>query len=220
MLANYEEKLNEIKQSIINIGDGLVKANQLILDALEGCDNDKFNEAKTFIKNVSKKTNDIDNSIITTLALHAPEAKDLRNMVSYLKITNELLRAATNTRGFIKGFIDVCSEVNIKTINEYAIPMQRSTVESLKFTVQMINIDCIDEIQECFNKVLIAENKTDDLYEMIENSLLKEAKGIEDFDKYHKMLSALRKSEKIADRAMSIAALLLYAKNGGEIHQV
>ena len=220
MLANYEEKLNEIKQSITDIADGLVKSNQLILEALKGCDNDKFNEAKSYIKNVSKKTNDIDNNIVTTLALHAPEARDLRNMVSYLKITNELLRATTNTRGFIKGFIDVCSEVNIKTINEYAIPMQKSTVESVRFTAQMINIDCVDEIQECFNKVLIAENKTDDLYDMVENSLLKEAKNIEDFDKYHKMLGALRKSEKIADRAMSIASLLLYAKNGGEIHQV
>ena len=220
MLANYEEKLNEIKKSVTDIGNGLVKANQLILDGLESCDNDKFNEAKTYIKNISKKTNDIDNSIITTLALHAPEARDLRNMVSYLKITNELLRASTNTRGFIKGFIDVCSQLNIITVNEFAIPMQRSTVESLKFAVAMINIDCVDETQECFNKVLIAENKTDDLYEMIENSILKDAKEIELFDKYHKMLGALRKSEKIADRAMSIASLLLYAKNGGEIHQV
>ena len=220
MLANYEEKLNEIKQSVTDIGNGLVEANQLILEALEGCEQEKFNEAKTYIKNVSQKTNDIDNTIITTLALHSPEARDLRNMVSYLKITNELLRASTNTRGFIKGFIDVCSEVNIKTINEYAIPMQRSTVESLKFTIAMINIDCVDEVQECFNKVLIAENKTDDLYDMIENSLLKETKEIGDFDKYHKMLGALRKSEKIADRAMSIASLLLYANNGGEIHQV
>jgi phosphate transport system protein len=220
MLANYEEKLNEIKKSITNIGEGLVTANKLILDALEGCDTDKFNEAKSFIKNISKKTNDIDNNIITTLALYSPEAKDLRNMVSYLKITNELLRASTNTRSFIKGFIDICGEVNIKVINEYAIPMQYSTVESMKYTIQMINIDCVDETQECFNKVLIAENKTDDLYELIENTLLKEAKSIAEFNKYHKMLGALRKSEKIADRAMSIASLLLYANNGGEIHQV
>ena len=220
MLKNYEEKLNEIKTSIADIGNGLVQANKLILEALEGCDDAKFTQAKSHIKNVSQKTNDIDKNIITTLALHAPEARDLRALVSYLKITNELLRASTNTRGFIKGFIAVCSEVNIITINEYAIPMQKSTVESLIHTMQMINIDCMDEIQECFNKVLIAENKTDDLYEMVENSLLKEAKDIEHFDKYHKMLGALRKSEKIADRAMSIASLLLYANNGGEIHQV
>jgi phosphate transport system protein len=220
MLANYEEKSNEIKENITNIGNGLVKANQLIVDALQGCDENKFNEAKTYIKNISKKTNDIDNTIVTTLALHSPEAKDLRTMVSYLKITNELLRASTSTRGFIKGFIDVCNEVDIDTINQYAIPMQRSTVESLKYTIAMINIDCVDETQENFNKVLIAENKTDDLYDMIEASLLKEATKASDFEKYHKLLGTLRKSEKIADRAMSIASLLLYANNGGEIHQV
>ncbi|MEA3499320.1 MAG: PhoU family transcriptional regulator [Campylobacterota bacterium] len=220
MLANYEEKLNEIKQSITDIGTGLVKSNTLILEALKGCEQDKFNEAKIYIKNVSKKTSDIDNNIITTLALHSPEARDLRNMVSYLKITNELLRASTNTRSFIKDFADVCGEVDINTINEYAIPMQKSTVEALENTLQMINIDCVDETQDCFNKVLIAENKTDDLYEMIETDLLKQSNDIGNFTQFHKMLSALRKSEKIADRAMSIASLLLFAKVGGDIHQV
>jgi len=220
MLVNYEEKLNEIKDDITSIGNKLVEANTLILEALQGCDNEKFTEAKGLIKNISSKTNSIDNTIITTLALHSPEARDLRNMVSYLKITNELLRASTNTRAFIKGFLDVCSEVTLETINQYAIPMQKATVDSLKHTIAMISIDCIDEIQESFEKVLIAENKTDDLFDMIEKSLLKESKEIADFDKYHKMLSALRKSEKIADRAMSIASLLLYANNGGEIHQV
>jgi len=223
MLAkNYEEKLNEIKKSITTLGEGLLEANKLILEALnKGCDSDTFNEAKSYIKNVSNKTNDIDNDIIKTLALYSPEAKDLRELVSYLKVTNELLRAATNTRSFIKGFVDVCcGELNVTTIKEYAIPMQKSTVESLKSTINMINIDCTDEIQECFNNVLIAENKTDDLYEMIETSLLKESKEIDDFEKYHQMLSVLRKSEKIADRAMSIASLFLYAKKGGEIHQV
>jgi len=220
MLANYKEKLNEIKTSITKLGDGLIKANKLLLTALDKCDVDKFQDAKSEITNISNKTNNIDNEIITTLALHSPEAKDLRRMVSYLKITNELLRASTNTRGFIKGFQEVCESVDIKTINDYAIPMQRSTVEALESAIKMINIDCVDETQECFNKVLIAESKTDDLYEMIETTLLTQAKEANDFTRYHKMLSSLRKSEKIADRAMSIASLLLFANNGGEIHQV
>jgi phosphate transport system protein len=220
MLANYKEKLSEIQQNIIDIGDGLVKANEIIVQAIEECDIKRFNEAKQYIKNISKKTNDIDNNIVTTLALHAPEAKDLRKMVSYLKITNELLRATTNTRSFIKGFTDICKEVDINLIKEYAIPMQKSTVDALKYTIVMINIDCVDEIQECFNKVLISENKTDDLYEMIETHVVNESKDKKDFEIYHNILWALRKSEKIADRAMSIASLLLYASIGGEIHQV
>ncbi len=220
MLINYKEKLDEIKSSIKEIGNALIKSNNIIIDALKDCKLDHFNDAKLAIKNISNKTNEIDNEIITTLALHSPEARDLRAMVSYLKITNELVRACSNTRSFIKGFQEVCKKVDIKTINDYAIPMQKSTVEALEYTVKMIDVDCVDEIQEHFNKVLIAESKTDDLYEMIENTLIKQADKADNFSRYHQMLSSLRKSEKVADRAISIASLLLFANNGGEIHQV
>jgi phosphate transport system protein len=220
MLANYKEKLEEIKNEITTVGNGLLKANQLIVIALEDCDEKKFTDAKTYIKNVSNIVKDIDNNIITTLALHSPEAKDLRGMVSYLKITNELLRASSNTRSFIKGFTEECKYVNSSIIKDYAIPMQKSTVDAIKYSIDMLNIDCVDEIQECFNKVVIAENKTDDLYEMIESELFKQNPKDSDFNRFHKKLVVLRRSEKIADRAMSIASLLLYANNGGEIHRV
>jgi len=42
--------------------------------------------------------------IIKILALHSPEAKDLREVVAYLKITNEILRASSNTRSLIRVF--------------------------------------------------------------------------------------------------------------------
>jgi len=220
MLLKYQEKLENTKESVNEIISGLINANKIILEALQDCDREKFENAKLSIKNVSNKTEEIDRSIVTTLALHTPEAKDLREMVAFLKITNELIRAASNTRGFIKGFQDVCSEVNMNTINEYAVPMQKATIECLEYTLEMLNIDCVDEVQECFNKALIAENKTDDLYEMLEADVLKSSTTEAEFVKYHSMLSALRKSEKVADRAMSIAALLLYARNGGQLHQM
>lgn len=220
MLLKYQEKLESIKGSVVEIIVGLVNSNKLILEALQDCDKEKFENAKLFIKNVSNKTESIDRSIVTILALHTPEARDLREMVAFLKITNELARASSNTRGFIRGFQDVCSEVDMQMINEYALPMQKSTVESLEYTAKMLTLDCVDEIQECFNKALIAENKTDDLYEMLEANVLKKSTNEVEFLKYHSMLSALRKSEKVADRALSIASLLLYARNGGQIHQI
>ncbi len=220
MLTKYEERLETIRGAVVEIMDGLIQANKMVLEALQDCDKEKFENAKLSIKNVSNKTEEIDRSIVTTLALHTPEAKDLREMVAFLKITNELIRAASNTRGFINGFQDVCNKVDIKGINEYAIPMQKSTIESLEYTAKMLTIDCVDEVQECFNKALIAENKTDDLYEMLENNILKKPSDEATFSNYHDMLSVLRKSEKVADRALSIAALLLYARNGGQIHQI
>jgi phosphate transport system protein len=218
MLQNFQTNLNDVKTKITNIGEGLVQANKLILEALKDCDTQKFNDAKGFIKNVSAKTDAIDNAIIKILALYTPEARDLRQVVAYLKITNELSRACSNTRSFIRGFTDVCNDLDVKTINEYALPMQASTLKAITTTVAMINIDDTDELQEMYEEVLIEENKADDLYEMIERDLVEQAEGSNSFKKYHKMLRALRKSEKIASRAIAVANLLVYIKKGGNFH--
>ena len=218
MLTKFEEQLNIISGKIISIGDGLVRANELLLEAIHTCDEKKFNEAKSHIKNVGSKANDIDNNIIKVLALYTPEAKDLRGVIAYLKITNELSRACSNTRSFIRGFTDVCKDIEVSTINEYAIPMQTSTVKAISLSITMLSIDDEDEIRELYNEVLIQENKTDDLYEMVERNLTMQANDTKSFEKFHKMLKALRKSGKIASRSISIANLLVYAKIGGNLH--
>ena len=218
MLSNFQINLNEIKAKIIEIGSGLLEANILINSAIASCDDAKFQEARSHIKNIGSKANDIDNNIIKVLALYTPEARDLRQVIAYLKITNELSRACSNTRSFIRGFTTVCDDVDVATINEYAVPMQTSTVKAIKLTMTMLECEDIEEIQEIYNDVLIEENKTDDLYEMVERNLSQQADSVQNFEKFHKMLRALRKSGKIASRAISIANLLVYAKVGGNFH--
>ena len=217
MGVNFEENINTIKAKLTNIGNGLLESNKLILSALDNCDESKFTEAKTHIKNISSQTDEIDNLIIKVLALYTPEASDLRHVISYLKMTNDLSRACSSTRSFIRGFTDVCKDVDVETINQYALPMQAATVEAIKLTLIMINCEDSDEIQEIYNDVLIEENKTDDLYEMVERNLSLQADGSNSFEKFHKMLRALRKSGKISARAISMANLLVYAKVGGAL---
>ncbi len=215
MISNFQKNLDEIKEKVTQIGNGLLEANILLLNALENCEPENFNTAKLHIKNISSKTDNIDNVIIKVLALYTPEARDLRQVVAYMKITNELSRASSNTRSFIRGFTDVCTDVDVTMVKEYAVPMQGSTVKAIKLSLNMLGCDDSDEIQELYNDILIEENKTDDLYEIVERSLFAQAEGIESFEKFHKMLKALRKSGKIASRAIAIANLLVYAKVGG-----
>jgi len=218
MLSNFQTNLTEIKAKIIEIGNGLLEANILLSSALNNCDAQKFQEARSKIKNIGAKADDIDNNIIKVLALYTPEARDLRQVIAYLKITNELSRACSNTRSFIRGFTTVCNDVDVETISEYAVPMQSSTVKAIELTLSMLECDDEEEIQEIYNDVLIEENKTDDLYEMVERNLSQQADSVHNFEKFHKMLKALRKSGKIASRAISIANLLVYAKVGGNFH--
>jgi len=219
MLHNFTENLKNIKEKVTHIGEGLLSANELILEALVDCDTQKFNEAKGFIKNISSKTDAIDNEIIKVLALYTPEARDLRRVIAYMKITNELSRACSNTRSFIKGFTDVCSDVDSNTIKEYALPMQSSTVKSIQTMMSMLHVDDIDEVQELYNDVLIEEHKIGDLYEIVEANLHKFANELDEFEKFYRMLRALRKSAKIADRTSSIANLLVYIQVGGNFQK-
>ncbi len=215
MPSNFQENLQEIKDKVINISNGLLQSNIILLSALSDCDPEKFIQSKAQIKNIGSRADEIDNLIIKSLALYTPEASDLRQLVAFLKMTNELTRACTNTRSFIRGFTDVCKDVDVETINEYAVPMQTSTVDAIRLTISMIDCNDPDEIQEIYNDVLIEENKTDDLYEMVERKLSIQAEDANNFEKYHRMLRALRKSGKIATRAISMANLLVYAKIGG-----
>jgi len=215
MMSNFQIELEKIKNKVTAIGDGVLEANTLLLSALNDCQPEKFHTAKNHIKNIAAKTDAIDNDLIKVLALYSPEARDLRKVIAYLKITNELSRASSNTRSFIKGFTDVCTDVDVNMIKEYAVPMQTSTVKAIKISIDMIHCEDKDEVQELYNDVLIEESKTDDLYEIVERSLTAKAQEIETFEKFHKMLKALRKSGKIAARAISIANLLVYAKVGG-----
>lgn len=215
MVQTFQTNLDEIKVKVTGIATGVLQANELVLSALSDCDPSKFTDARSKIKNIHSKADAIDNTIIKALALYTPEARDLRELIAFLKITNELSRAASNTRNFIRGFTAVCKDINKDAISEYSVPMQASTVAAIRATVSMISCEDDDEIQDIYNDVLIEENKTDDLYEIVEKKLSLQADDSSSFDKFHMMLRALRKSGKISNRSISIANLLVYAKIGG-----
>jgi len=89
MLTKYEEKLISINEMMVTIGTKIVKANEVILNGLQSGDYSRFKEAKESLGGIKDETRTVDKEIVITLALFAPEAKDLKMIISYLKMTNE-----------------------------------------------------------------------------------------------------------------------------------
>ncbi len=220
MLKTYEEKVETITEAICELGRFVLDSNKKALTALKNNNIEALNEITVPSKKLTIKSNEIDNLIVTTLALYSPEAKDLRQMVAYLKITNELIRAGSNTKTFIKGFRRSYSEdINTNAILEYVIPLLKASTQALEITISMIENNDVHTIEENYNRVLVEESKTDDLYSMIEKNILKLiSKHLELSKDYFDLLSSFRRLEKIADRASSIANLLLFANLGGELN--
>ena len=221
MLKPYEEKLKLIKRDVEKLGLDIVEALEVCLKALNERKIENLKNVEVSEKKFLVKSNEIDNLIITTLALYTPEARDLRRMVAFLKITNEMVRTAANTKDFAKMFRRSYSEdLNTNTILEYTIPLLKSALLSTKTAISIIDEQEHSKVEEKYQRVIVEESKTDDLYLMIEKNILKLITQKLDLSKeYFDLLSSLRRLEKIADRSVSIASLLQFAKLGGDIVQ-
>lgn len=221
MLKPYEDKLKLIKSEVEKLGLDIVEALEVCLKALNERKIENLKNVEVSEKKFLIKSNEIDNLIITTLALYTPEARDLRRMVAFLKITNEIVRTAANTKDFAKMFRRSYSEdLNTNTILEYTIPLLKSALLSTKTAISIIDEQEHSKVEEKYQRVIVEESKTDDLYLMIEKNILKLITQKLDLSKeYFDLLSSLRRLEKIADRSVSIASLLQFAKLGGDIVQ-
>ncbi|MBD3807956.1 MAG: hypothetical protein IE880_04480, partial [Epsilonproteobacteria bacterium] len=209
MLTKFENKINEIDEMMVSLGNKIVAANEVILEGLKNKDYSGFNDAKKSLANIREDARIIDMKIVSALALFAPEASDLKNMVSYLKITNEYIRAASNTRSFLKNFpIKTDGELHLEKLMPNIILLQTSSVQALRYAVEMIIERDANMVKDLCVKVNIEEAKADDIYSIIEKDLFVEMLNAQELSQeYFQTLSLVRKLEKITDRATSIANL-------------
>lgn len=223
MLPTETEKLANILRDMVELGNKALTLNEAILATLEQGDIDNLKNIKLYSK--KKWLADIasiDTQIIHVFALYTPEARDLRQLIAFLKITNELDRIVNSSRSFIRDFPYVLSkDIDKDFILEYAIPLQKTCVVSVKSALALFSIDDKPEVAELYKIVVIEEGKNDELYKIIEKSLLKKiSNDIQLSNEYQEVMFSLRRLEKIADRALSVALLMHFAKVGGEINRV
>lgn len=219
MLKNYSQNLENIKKEISSIGEMTVDALEDALKAIKDGDISDLKKIDLPVKTIVAKSDVIDNLIVKTLALHSPEASDLRLMVAYLKISNELVRTAGSVKDFIKLFKKSFSDdLNRNAILEYTVPLLKSAYLSLETTLSIIDETDVEIVKEKFQRVSVEESKTDDLYSMVQKNILKLiTKNINLSKDYFEILTALRRLEKIADRSVAMASLVQFAHVGGEI---
>ncbi len=82
----------------------------------------------------------------------------------------------------------------------------------------MLKLEDKKQLKNQYTKVILEEEKTNDLYAIAEKDILNLiSNNIAHSKEYFGILSSFRKLQKIADRAVCIANLLLFAKIGGEL---
>jgi phosphate transport system protein len=219
MLDRYEEQLQELHKLLQTLGNSIIHAANEAESGVNTLTCKNFESAKEALKNTENHANDIDQNILKTFALFEPEAVELRELVAYLKITSELVRLSDNIKSFSKRMKNhIKSEVDFTTLQEYSIHLAKSAFSSIDFAIESLHVKNKEETTNLYRKVCVEESKTDDLYSILEKNIMADlCKDIENSAQSIEILSTMRKLERMADRAVNINKLMLFARRGGEI---
>lgn len=212
MLPNCKEKFSQIQDMTSQLHNNIYQSNLLALSALEKNDFSILEEAKKLLKNSDNLGNDIDNAIIKAFALFGPEAIQLRQLVSFLKIVSELVRISD----YLKKYIKALKSVNaVENIQDYLIQIHKSNDKIFDILNEAIKkIDTEDFDFEQKYSIILAENsKIEDFNDIVEKEILEKFSDIS----YIELFKLIRRLEKCSDRAVTISRLLLFTKDGGKI---
>ncbi len=218
MLKNYEKDLEKSKKKIISLSEDIYSALELSYEGFKDADIEKLSSAKSLLKESHDRANKIDNEIIKTLALFSPEASDLRVLIAYLKITNELSRISDYVKTHTKAIkIQIVNELHLDILRQDSFLFHQSTLKSFRAAIDSLsaNEDSVDMI---FRAVNVEESKCDDIFSILEKSILEQICVLpEQAGEYIVFLNSLRKLERVSDRSVNIVKLNYFAQKGGKI---
>ncbi len=219
MLPRYESQINDIQEKLIRLISEVVEAHHAALRAFKAKNGQEFDIVKNILKTIQSEANLIDNEIVKTFALYGPEAQELRLLISYLKMTNELVRIGEGAKKYARRMkTHIESDCNLDSISDVIIKLHSSSIAALQFIADCFHNHSQCDYEDLYRSVMIEESKCDDFHSILEKEILSRIiiEGELSIE-YVRVLSTLRKLERASDHAINIAKLMVYSKEGGAI---
>ena len=206
----FDRGLQLLEDDLLNLSSMVEKSILRSIDALKNRDL-KLAEEIIFQDNyIDEKTNQVEEKCIHLIATQQPIATDLRRIVVFLLISNELERIGDYAEGIAKISIAMGNEPPLKPLIDIPI-MAEKTSSMLKNSIDsLVNRDIVTA-----TSIIRADDEIDDLYKKVYNDLLKYM--LEDSKTIQRatyLLWVAHDLERTADRATNIAERVIYLVTG------
>ena len=221
MLPQYHDSRHAVRDTVIDLVENLQNANKLATDAVKSWNAQELEEARKSIKDFKTITEKVDNDVVIIFAKYTPSARDLRELVSYFKITSALNRIQNNTNSYLKNMQTVIMEDD-KDIREFvddSLRINKCTLDAFEYTLEMLNtFEDDDKIKKLNSKITVEQSKTEDIYSLLEKEIVQKMSDADvNVQEYFNLLKYFRKSLKIVDRLETIAQRVIFARMGGKL---
>jgi len=221
MLPQYHNARHAVREKVIDLVENLKKTNEIALNAVKNWNIDELEIAKREIKDFKSITEQIDNDIVVIFAKFTPSASDLREMVSYFKITSALNRIQNSTSSYLRNMkiILIESSKDIEQFIKDSLRMNQCTIKAFEYTIEMLKtFDNDDKIKKLNSKILVEYSKTEDIYSILEKDIVQKMSDAEgNIQDYFSLLKYFRKNLKIIDRLETISQRVIFARMGGRL---
>jgi len=220
MPTKYDNKIDDIRENIFTLLSNIHNANMLSLEAFKEDDDVKFKEVQNILDKIGLQGDIIDNEIIKTFALFGPEAKELRFLVSYLKMTNEIVRIGEGVKKYARRMNEHAkSDCDLEPLKSSIVLLHKSSINAISYILKCFHNSDSCDFEDNYRKILVEESMNDDLFSVLEKEIMtliidEKELAIE----YVKVLGSLRKLERSCDRSVNIANLMMYAEEGGDMN--
>jgi phosphate transport system protein len=213
MERHVDSKLDELKKLILTMGGAVEKALDEAIQALISRDVSRFKLVHEIETRINQDHIKVDNQCIAFLAQQGPVAKDLRLIVSLIKINTDLERMGDQSVNIAHTGKDYLSRVPIKElsdIEQMSVIARRLVKESL---------DCfVHEDAERAQKILLMDDEVDHLKQKVFQDLLAYIKiHPENVDGALDLILIARNLERMGDHATNIAEDVIFVKTGKDV---
>ncbi|MCH9740641.1 MAG: hypothetical protein K0U38_07375 [Epsilonproteobacteria bacterium] len=221
MLPQYHDARHEVRDSVIAMVENLAKTNQMALEAMQNNSVEGLENARKELKDMSDVTEKIDNDIVLIFAKFTPGARDLREMVSYLKVTSGLNRIQSNVNSYLKNMQSVLMDDN-REMEEFindSLRINQCTLKAFDYTIEMLKtFEDDNKIKKLASNINIELSKTEDIYSILEKEMVQRMSDADsNAGEYFNLLKYFRKNMKIIDRLENIAQRIIFARMGGKL---
>jgi len=221
MLPQYHEARHSVRDRVIELVEELAKTNEVALEAIRNRNADALEKARNELKEMAEITETIDNDIVVIFAKFTPGARDLREMVSYFKVTSALNRIRTYTNNYLKNMQMVLVEdcENMIEFIDDSLRINKCTLNAFEYTIEMLNtFDDDDKIKKLSAQISVESSKTEDIYSILEKEMVQHmSTKNESPENYFNLLKFFRKNLKVIDRLETIAQRVIFARMGGKL---
>jgi phosphate transport system protein len=211
IVKKYDEDLKQLNDLLARMG-GLAEAQlKSAVDAVVRRDSDLAARTIESDDETDELEMKIDDLVVNLLALRQPVAADLREIISALKVSNELERVADCSTNVAKRAI---------RLNEYPAIRSTTTIPRMAQVAQYMVKDVLDAyIERNVEKAMDVWHRDDDL-DALHTALFRELltymmEDPRNITPCTHMLFIAKNIERIGDHATNIAEMCNYLVNGG-----